>query len=87
LKHGGYTSVNNGGVWYLTPDASPSSGKYALQLYFTGFAGLADKHGLEFCADRMQAIMLPIGIVPTGSLIGVSKWFGKKSQRWFCKTK
>jgi len=37
-----YTSVNNGGVWYLTPDASPGSGKYDLLLYFNGFTGLSN---------------------------------------------
>jgi hypothetical protein len=37
-----YTAVNSGGVWYLIPDASPSAGNYALQLYFNGFTGLAD---------------------------------------------
>lgn len=37
-----YTAINSGGVWYLTPDAEPSSGNYALQLYFKGFTGLAD---------------------------------------------
>jgi len=37
-----YTAVNNGGVWYLVPNASPSGGNYALQLFFTGFTGLTD---------------------------------------------
>jgi len=37
-----YTSVNNGGVWYLTPDVNPSNGTYDLQLYFNGFTGLID---------------------------------------------
>jgi hypothetical protein len=37
-----YISVNNGGVWYLTPDAVPSAGKYDLLLYFNGFSGLSD---------------------------------------------
>ena len=37
-----YSSVNDGGVWYLTPDANPASGKYDLKLYFNGFTGLAD---------------------------------------------
>ena len=37
-----YTGINGGGVWYLTPDAEPSSGNYVLQLYFNGFTGLAD---------------------------------------------
>lgn len=38
----GYVSVNPGGIWYLTPDAAPSSGAYDLQLYFNGFTGLSD---------------------------------------------
>ncbi len=37
-----YIAVNNGGVWYLVPDAGPSGGNYALQLYFNGFTGLTD---------------------------------------------
>ncbi len=37
-----YVSVNNGGVWYLTPDIQPSSGKYDALLYFDGFTGLTD---------------------------------------------
>src|SRR4030095_6442759 len=37
-----YTAVNNGGGWYLVPNASPSGGNYALQLFFTGFTGLTD---------------------------------------------
>lgn len=37
-----YIAVNNGGVWYLTPDVNPGSGAYDLLLYFNGFTGLAD---------------------------------------------
>lgn len=37
-----YISVNSGGVWYLTPDVSPSAGKYDALLYFNGFTGLVD---------------------------------------------
>lgn len=37
-----YISVNNGGVWYLTPDLSPSAGRMDLLLYFSGFTGLTD---------------------------------------------
>jgi hypothetical protein len=37
-----YTMVNGGGVWYLTPDAEPTSGAYDLLLYVDGFSGLVD---------------------------------------------
>ena len=37
-----YTSINNGGIWYLVPDAAPTGGSYTLQLYFNGFTGLVD---------------------------------------------
>ena len=37
-----YTAINNGGVWFLTPDVSPIGGNYALHLYLTGFTGLSD---------------------------------------------
>ena len=37
-----YVAVNDGGVWYLSPNAAPSGGNYALQLYFNGFNGLSD---------------------------------------------
>ena len=37
-----YSTVNNGGVWYLTPDVNPTSGKYNLLLYFNDFIGLND---------------------------------------------
>lgn len=37
-----YNAVNNGGVWYLAPDANPGGGSFDLKLYFNGFTGLAD---------------------------------------------
>jgi hypothetical protein len=37
-----YTIVNNGGVWHITPDVEPTTGKYDLILNFNGFTGLAD---------------------------------------------
>lgn len=37
-----YTSVNDGGVWHLVPDANPSGGRYDLILHLNGFTGLAD---------------------------------------------
>lgn len=37
-----YAIVNDGGVWYLTPDANPTGGAYNLKLYFNNFSGLTD---------------------------------------------
>jgi hypothetical protein len=37
-----YSIVNDGGVWYLTPDAKPTGGVYNLKLYFNNFSGLTD---------------------------------------------
>lgn len=39
-----YTSVNAGGVWYLTPDVAATAGSYDIKLYFNGFTGLADNN-------------------------------------------
>jgi len=39
-----YTFVNNGGVWNLTADAVPGSGKFDLSLFFTGFTGLSNNN-------------------------------------------
>ena len=37
-----YTSVNDAGVWHLTPDVEPTGGKYDLLLSVEGFSGLQD---------------------------------------------
>lgn len=37
-----YVSVNNGGVWFITPNTMPTAGAYDLLLYFNGFTGLVD---------------------------------------------
>jgi hypothetical protein len=37
-----YNTVNTGGVWFITPDASPAGGSYDLNLYFNSFTGLFD---------------------------------------------
>ncbi len=37
-----YSSINNEGVWYVEPDAQPSSGAYDVYLYTQNFTGLAD---------------------------------------------
>ena len=39
-----YSSVNSNGVWYITPDANSTSGKYDLKLYLNGFTGLTDNN-------------------------------------------
>ena len=79
-----YTAVNNGGVWYLTPDASPSSGKYALQLYFTGFSGLANN---KFGILRRSAASNSAAdwIVPTGSLLESTNGLGRKVSDGFAR--
>lgn len=37
-----YTSIHDGAIWHLTPNAAPGGGRYNLKLYFNGFAGLND---------------------------------------------
>lgn len=37
-----YSTVNNGGVWYFTPDAVATAGKYDVKLFFNGFNGFVD---------------------------------------------
>ncbi|MEO6818871.1 MAG: T9SS type A sorting domain-containing protein [Ginsengibacter sp.] len=37
-----YSSINDGGVWNITSDASATGGKYDLKLFFNGFKGLVD---------------------------------------------
>ena len=72
-----YTAVNNEGVWYLTPDASPSAGKYALQLYFTGFTGLANNmFGMLRRPDASSTAA--DWTVPTGSLLESTNGLGRK---------
>jgi hypothetical protein len=72
-----YVGVNNGGVWKLVPDISPSGGSYALQLYFNGFTGLAD--------NQFGILRRPDGssnaadwIVPSGSSLEALDGAGRK---------
>jgi len=37
-----YISVNDAGVWFLIPNASPTAGKFDLKLTLKGFSGLSD---------------------------------------------
>lgn len=71
-----YTSVNSGGVWYLTPDATPSSGRFDLLLYFNGFTGLQD--------NRFAILMRPAAssdaaewAVPAGSVLNPNGGAGR----------
>jgi hypothetical protein len=81
-----YNAVNDGGVWYLTPDANPSSGNYALQLFFTGFSGLADNqfgilrrpNASSNGADWM---------IPAGSLLEPVNGLGRKVSDGFARRK
>jgi hypothetical protein len=79
-----YTAVNNGGVWYLVPDAAPSGGSYALQLYFNGFTGLID--------NRFGILRRPTGssnaaewAVPPGSLLEPVNGWGRKVSDGFAR--
>ena len=72
-----FTSVHNEGVWYLIPDASPSSGKFDVRMYFDGFAGLQD--------NRFAILNRPSASssaadwkVPVGSSISPSSGPGRK---------
>lgn len=72
-----YKSLNNGGVWYLTPDVAPTGGSYALHLYFSGFTGLADNlFGILRRPDSSSNGA--DWIVPPGSSLEASNGLGRK---------
>jgi hypothetical protein len=79
-----YTAVNNGGVWYLVPDAVATGGNYALQLYFNGFAGLADN---KFGILRRPDASSNAGdwIVPSGSSLEPNNGAGRKLSDGFAR--
>jgi hypothetical protein len=61
-----YTSVNDAGVWHITPDTEPTGGKYDLLLSVDGFSGLVDN--LFTMLERLDASSDAADwIVPTGS--------------------
>lgn len=37
-----YSSIHDGGIWHLNPNAQPSGGRYNLKLHLNGFANLFD---------------------------------------------
>ncbi len=61
-----YISVNSGGVWYLTPNAAPTSGAYDLLLYFNGFSGLNDNSFAILKRDNSSSNAAD-WVSPTGS--------------------
>ena len=63
-----YTSVNDAGVWHLTPDIEPTGGKYDLLLSVDGFSGLRDN--LFTLLERPDASSDAADwIVPAGSIL------------------
>ncbi|HEX6181435.1 MAG TPA: T9SS type A sorting domain-containing protein [Chitinophagaceae bacterium] len=71
-----YLSVNSGGVWYLVPDAAPSSGRFDLLLRFNGFTGLQD--------NRFAILIRPVAssnaadwAVPSGSSLNPNGGAGR----------
>jgi hypothetical protein len=71
-----YTSVNNGGVWYLTPDTNPAAGVYDIKLYFNGFVGLTDNtFGILRRPDA--STNAADWIVPTGSVLPAAGSLGR----------
>lgn len=79
-----YTSVNDGGVWHLTPDRAPANGNYALQLYFNGFTGLADNQfGILRRPD--ESSNAADWMVPAGSVIEPFNSLGRKVSDGFAR--
>ena len=81
-----YNAINDGGVWHLTPDKNPTSGNYALQLYFNGFAGISDN---QFGILRRPDASTNGAdwIVPGGSLLEVLNGLGRKVSDGFARRK
>jgi hypothetical protein len=72
-----YVAVNNGGVWYLIPNAAVSSGNYALQAFFNGFTGLDDnKFGILRRPDASSSGS--DWIIPPGSTLPANNSPGRK---------
>jgi hypothetical protein len=81
-----YTAINNGGVWYLIPDAASTSGNYALQLYLNGFTGLADNlFGILRRPDASTSAS--DWMVPSGSSLEPVNGLGRKLSDGFARRK
>ena len=81
-----YTSLNNGGVWYLIPDASPSGGNYSLQLHFNGFSGLADNQFGMLRRDDASSNAAD-WTVPAESSLEADNGLGRKLSDGFARRK
>lgn len=81
-----YDAVNNGGVWYLAPDVSPSGGDYALHLFFNGFTGLTNN---QFGILRRHDASNNAAdwMVPPGSVMEVFNGTGRKLSDGFARRK
>jgi Secretion system C-terminal sorting domain len=73
-----YVSVNSGGVWYVTPDATPASGKYDLKLFFNGFTGLLDNRFAILVRPQASANAAEWA-VPPGSTLNPNGGAGRKT--------
>ncbi len=79
-----YNGVNNGGVWYLVPDAQAISGKFTLHLYFNGFNGLTDNQfGILQRPDASSNAS--DWIVPAGSSLEGYNGLGRKVSDGFAR--
>src|SRR5688572_4161963 len=79
-----YTAVNNGGVWKLIPNASPTSGNYALHLYLNGFTGLVDnRFGILRRPDASSNAA--DWTVPAGSFLEPLNGSGRKVRDGFAR--
>jgi len=66
-----YSIVNDGGVWYLTPDANPTGGAYNLKLYINNFPGLTD-NSFGILDRPLASSDASDWIVPAGSSLPAS---------------
>ena len=81
-----YISIHNGGLWHLSPDVIPSSGKYNLKLYLNGFTGLTD--------NQFAILRRPEGSangadwsVPAGSNVNIAGGSGRMAADGFALRK
>jgi len=63
-----YSVVNSGGVWHITPDVEPTTGKYDLFLSFNGFTGLAD-NSFGIISRPDNSSIAAEWKIPTGSVL------------------